>query len=68
MSMLRHNVKFERTILRARFLIPSKASDRYFGRFANTAETYSITDRIREQYTVIKSDAGTPHFFKLLSA
>ena len=35
---------------------------------ANTAEAYSITDRIREQYTVIRSDVGTPHFFRVLSA
>ena len=67
-SMPLHKCKLERMILRARFWIPSKASDRYFGRFANTAEVYSITDRIREQYTVIKSDLGTPHFCLLLSA
>ena len=54
-SMPRHNVNLEE-LLRARFWIPSNASDRYFGRFANTAEAYSITDRLREQYTVIMSD------------
>ena len=32
----------------------------------NTAEAYSITDCIREQYTVIRSDVGTPHFFRVL--
>ena len=31
----------------------SNASDRYFGRFANTAEAYSITDRIREHFRVL---------------
>ena len=39
----------------------------YFGRFANTAKAYSITDGVREQYTVTGSDVGTLHFFRVLS-
>ena len=60
-SMPRHNVnlcKFERIILRARFWIPSKASDRYFGRFAYTADRpFHLTDHFF--YLPVQSDYYT---------
>ena len=62
-SILQHNVNSEELSQERAFEFPPKHQT-----VANTVEVYSITDRIREQYTVIRSDVGTPHFFKLLSA
>ena len=55
-------------ISKAFFCTPSIRRLRYSGKFAQTGEAYSNTERIRLEYTRTKSLSITPDFFKQRSA
>ena len=67
-SMPRRNVNSEELSYGRAFEFPPTHQTDTLADSRIQPETYSTTDRIREQYTVIRSDVGTPHFFIVLSA